>query len=133
MLVTCGFQFEVTKKVVQGLYKGVSTVELDNLAAETAAALTTQHPDYAILAARIAVSNLHKKTNKVSFSLDCFDSLNMQVFSEVMERLYNYKHPKTGLHCPMVSLETLNIVKKNADVRFSGNLNCLEIGFRHRL
>lgn len=56
----------VTMKVIQGLYKGVSTVELDNLAAETAASMTTQHPDYAILAARIAVSNLHKKTCKVN-------------------------------------------------------------------
>lgn len=48
-----------------GLYKGVSTAELDNLAAETAADMTTIHPDYAILAARIAISNLHKNTEKV--------------------------------------------------------------------
>lgn len=52
-------------KVIQGLYSGVTTVELDTLAAETAATLTTKHPDYAILAARIAVSNLHKETKKV--------------------------------------------------------------------
>ena len=52
-------------KVVQGLYSGVTTVELDTLAAETAATLTTKHPDYALLAARIAVSNLHKETKKV--------------------------------------------------------------------
>jgi hypothetical protein len=51
-------------KVVNGLYAGVTTVELDNLAAETAATMTTKHPDYAILAARIAVSNLHKETRK---------------------------------------------------------------------
>uniref|UniRef100_A0A1I7U1P9 Ribonucleoside-diphosphate reductase large subunit n=1 Tax=Caenorhabditis tropicalis TaxID=1561998 RepID=A0A1I7U1P9_9PELO len=55
----------VAIKVISGLYKGVTTVELDNLAAETAASMTTQHPEYALLAARIAVSNLHKKTNKV--------------------------------------------------------------------
>lgn len=52
-------------KVINGLYPGVTTIELDNLAAETAATMTTKHPDFAILAARIAVSNLHKETKKV--------------------------------------------------------------------
>ena len=52
-------------KVINGLYPGVTTIELDNLAAETAATMTTKHPDYAQLAARIAVSNLHKETRKV--------------------------------------------------------------------
>lgn len=52
-------------KVINGLYSGVTTMELDNLAAETAATMTTKHPDYAILAARIAVSNMHKETQKV--------------------------------------------------------------------
>ena len=55
---------EVAMKVVSGIYDGVTTSELDNLAAETAASMTTKHPDYAILAARIAISNLHKNTNK---------------------------------------------------------------------
>ena len=59
------FQTAITMKVINGLYPGVTTVELDNLAAETAATMTTKHPDYAILAARIAVSNLHKETKKV--------------------------------------------------------------------
>lgn len=59
--------FRITKKVIAGVYNGVTTVELDNLASETAAYLTTRHPDYAILAARIAISNLHKETKK-SFS-----------------------------------------------------------------
>jgi ribonucleoside-diphosphate reductase subunit M1 len=54
----------ITKKVIAGIYNGVTTVELDNLASETAAYLTTKHPDYAILAARIAISNLHKETKK---------------------------------------------------------------------
>ena len=58
---------EVAKKVIDGIYDQVQTTELDNLAAETAASLTTKHPDYAILAARIAISNLHKTTSK-SFS-----------------------------------------------------------------
>ncbi|CAJ0597956.1 unnamed protein product [Cylicocyclus nassatus] len=91
----------VAMKVIGGLYKGVTTVELDNLAAETAASMTTQHPDYAILAARIAVSNLHKKTGKV--------------FSEVMKRLYEFRHPSTGEHSPMISKETYDIIMKNAD------------------
>ncbi|KAK6746040.1 hypothetical protein RB195_012264 [Necator americanus] len=91
----------VAMKVIGGLYKGVSTVELDNLAAETAASMTTQHPDYAILAARIAVSNLHKKTGKV--------------FSEVMKKLYEFRHPSTGEHSPMISKTTYDIVMKNAD------------------
>ena len=58
-------QAEITMKVIAGVYSGVTTVELDTLAAETAASLTTKHPDYAILAARIAVSNLHKETKKI--------------------------------------------------------------------
>lgn len=61
----CFCQAQITQKVIQGLYSGVPTVELDTLAAETAATLTTKHPDYAVLAARIAVSNLHKETKKV--------------------------------------------------------------------
>ena len=56
---------DVAKKVIEGIYDGVTTTELDNLAAETAASLTTKHPDYALLASRIAVSNLHKNTIKV--------------------------------------------------------------------
>ncbi|KAF9066495.1 ribonucleotide reductase [Rhodocollybia butyracea] len=87
---------EVTQKVVQGVYQGVTTVELDNLAAETAAYLTTKHPDYAILAARIAVSNLHKETKKN--------------FSSVITDLYEYINPKTGKPAPMVSEETYKTV-----------------------
>uniref|UniRef100_A0A8C1IWK7 Ribonucleoside-diphosphate reductase n=1 Tax=Cyprinus carpio TaxID=7962 RepID=A0A8C1IWK7_CYPCA len=92
---------QITMKVIQGLYSGVTTVELDTLAAEITATLTTKHPDYAILAARIAVSNLHKETKKV--------------FSEVMEDLYNYVNPLNGHHSPMISKETLDIVLANKD------------------
>lgn len=92
---------QITMKVIQGLYSGVTTVELDTLAAEIAATLTTKYPDYAILAARIAVSNLHKETKKV--------------FSDVMEDLYNYVNPLNRQHSPMISLETLNIVLENKD------------------
>lgn len=80
---------------------------MDNLAAETAASMTTQHPEYALLAARIAVSNLHKKTNKV--------------FSEVMKTLHEFHHPHTGKHAPMISDETWAIIEKNADVSFPRN------------
>uniref|UniRef100_A0A8D1ZCU2 Ribonucleoside-diphosphate reductase n=1 Tax=Sus scrofa TaxID=9823 RepID=A0A8D1ZCU2_PIG len=92
---------QITMKVIQGLYSGVTTVELDTLAAETAATLTTKHPDYAILAARIAVSNLHKETKKV--------------FSDVMEDLFNYINPHNGKHSPMVAKSTLDIVLANKD------------------
>uniref|UniRef100_F7A4H4 Ribonucleoside-diphosphate reductase n=1 Tax=Monodelphis domestica TaxID=13616 RepID=F7A4H4_MONDO len=92
---------QITMKVIQGLYSGVTTVELDTLAAETAATLTTKHPDYAILAARIAVSNLHKETKKV--------------FSDVMEDLYNYINPYNSKHSPMVAKSTLDVVLANKD------------------
>uniref|UniRef100_A0A6Q2YS44 Ribonucleoside-diphosphate reductase n=1 Tax=Esox lucius TaxID=8010 RepID=A0A6Q2YS44_ESOLU len=92
---------QITMKVIQGLYNGVTTVELDTLAAEIAATLTTKHPDYAILAARIAVSNLHKETKKV--------------FSDVVEDLYNYVNPLNKRHSPMVAKETLDIVLENKD------------------
>lgn len=90
---------EISKKVIQGLYDGVSTTELDNLAAETAASLTTNHPDYAMLAARIAVSNLHKNTNKS--------------FSQTMDALYKYIDPMTGEKAGLVSEDLLKVVKKH--------------------
>jgi hypothetical protein len=57
----------ISQKVIQGVYPGVTTVELDELAAEIAASFGTQHPEYAVLAAFISVSNLHKMNIK-SFS-----------------------------------------------------------------
>jgi len=90
---------EVSKKVIMGLYDGVTTVELDNLAAETAATMATIHPDYALFAARIAVSNLHKQTEKS--------------FSKVIEDLYNYIDPKTGDRAGLIGDETYQIVQKN--------------------
>jgi ribonucleoside-diphosphate reductase alpha chain len=92
---------EISQKVVQGLYDGVSTTELDNLAAETAASMSTKHPDYALLAARIAISNLHKNTNKS--------------FSETMEALYNYIDPKTGQKAGLIGESTYQTIKANAD------------------
>ncbi|KAG6828050.1 ribonucleoside reductase large subunit Cdc22 [Tricholoma furcatifolium] len=92
---------EVTQKVVAGVYQGVTTVELDNLASETAAYLTTKHPDYAVLAARIAISNLHKETKKN--------------FSQVIKDLYNYVNPKNGRPAPMISKETYDVVCAHAE------------------
>ncbi|MBK9254354.1 MAG: ribonucleoside-diphosphate reductase subunit alpha [Saprospiraceae bacterium] len=92
---------EISKKVIQGLFDGVKTTELDNLAAETAASMAARHPDYAILAARIAVSNLHKNTDKS--------------FSETMKRLYNYIDPKSNEKAGLISDETIDVIMKNAD------------------
>jgi len=91
----------ITKKVINGLYSGVTTVELDNLAAETAATMTTKHPDYTILAARIAISNLHKETKKC--------------FSDVIEDLFSVINAKTKAYEPLVSKELRDVVKANAD------------------
>jgi len=92
---------EISKKVIQGLYDGVTTVELDNLAAETAATMAANHPDNAILAARIAISNLHKETDKS--------------FSKTIKQLYNYVDPKTQEKAGLISEETYKIVWKNKD------------------
>ena len=91
---------DIAKKVINGIYDGVTTVELDNLAAETAASLTTKHPDFALLAARIAISNLHKVTSKS--------------FSNTMKRLYTYVDPKTGENAPLLSKEAYGVIKKHA-------------------
>ncbi|KAG8882693.1 ribonucleotide-diphosphate reductase subunit rnr1 [Tulasnella sp. 332] len=98
--VTALIQITITKKVIAGVYPGVTTVELDNLASETAAYLTTKHPDYAILAARIAISNLHKETKKS--------------FSEVISDLYHYINPKNGRPSGMISKETYEVIQENA-------------------
>jgi ribonucleoside-diphosphate reductase alpha chain len=93
---------DVAKKVIEGIYEGVATTELDNLAAETAASLTTKHPDYAILASRIAVSNLHKNTVKS--------------FSETMRALYNYVDKKTGKILPLLADDVMQIIEENAEL-----------------
>ena len=92
---------EISKKVVLGLYDGVTTTELDNLAAETAATMTTIHPDYAVLAARIAISNLHKNTDKS--------------FSRTMKALYEYIDPKTGEKAGLIGEETMDIINRYRD------------------
>jgi ribonucleoside-diphosphate reductase alpha chain len=92
---------KVAMRVIEGLYDGVSTTELDNLAAEIAASFTTKHPDYALLASRIAVSNLHKNTRKS--------------FSETMELLYRYIDPKTGQKAPLIADDVYEVIAKNAE------------------
>ncbi len=93
---------KVAMRVIEGLYDGVTTSELDNLAAEIAATLTTTHPDYAKLAARISVSNLHKNTKKS--------------FSEVMDDLYNYVNPRTAKKAPLLSEEVYKVINENRDL-----------------
>ncbi|NXD32185.1 RIR1 reductase, partial [Spelaeornis formosus] len=92
---------EITMKVIQGIHAGITTVELDNLAAETAAYMTSRHPDYAILAARIAISNLHKETEKT--------------FSTVVDNLYKWVNPKTGKQAPMIADDVHRIIMENKE------------------
>ncbi|SHI55349.1 ribonucleoside-diphosphate reductase subunit alpha [Pseudozobellia thermophila] len=92
---------KVAMRVIEGLYDGVTTSELDNLAAEIAATMTTTHPDYAKLAARISVSNLHKNTKKS--------------FSEAMKDLYEYVNPRTNKKAPLVSDEVYKVIMENKD------------------
>lgn len=106
---------DVAKKVIEGLYDGVPTTELDNLAAETAASLTVKHPDYALLASRIAVSNLHKNTVKS--------------FSETMERLYNCQDSKTGKHLPLLADDVWQIIQDNAELLDSTIIYDRDYGF----
>lgn len=91
---------EIAKKVIDGLYDGVTTVELDNLAAEIAATMTTRHPDFAKLAARISISNLHKVTE--------------ESFSTTMKRLYTYVNPKTDENAALLSTEVYGIIRNHA-------------------
>jgi len=92
---------KVAMRVIEGLYDGVTTSELDNLAAETAAAMTVTHPDYALLAARIAISNLHKNTKKS--------------FSETMNDMFHYVNPRTNQEAPLLSEEVHQVIMENAE------------------
>ncbi|MBO9565458.1 MAG: ribonucleoside-diphosphate reductase subunit alpha [Niastella sp.] len=93
---------DVAKKVIEGLYDGVTTTELDNLAAETAASLTVKHPDYALLASRIAVSNLHKNTIKT--------------FSDTMKLLYECRDSKAGKAAPLLADDVWAIIQEHAEL-----------------
>ncbi|GJP52350.1 hypothetical protein CLOM_g11477 [Closterium sp. NIES-68] len=91
----------VSQKVCMGVYKGVTTAQLDELAAETAAGMTATHPDYALLAARIAVSNLHKKTKKS--------------FSETVKDMYAHVNQESGLPAPLIADDVYEIIMKHAE------------------
>jgi ribonucleoside-diphosphate reductase alpha chain len=106
---------DVAKKVIEGLYDGVTTTELDNLAAETAASLTVKHPDYALLASRIAVSNLHKNTIKS--------------FSRTMQLLYDARDSKTGKAVPMLADDIWAIIRDNAELLDSTIIYDRDYGF----
>ncbi|MCX7744295.1 MAG: ribonucleoside-diphosphate reductase subunit alpha [Flavobacteriales bacterium] len=93
---------KVAQRVVTGVYRGVKTTDLDNLAAQEAAAMSVIHPDYALLASRIAVSNLHKNTEKS--------------FSRTMEKLYNYVDPKTGERASLIAEDVYEIIAANAEL-----------------
>ena len=93
---------KITQKVVQGVFSGITTEELDNLAAETCASASTHFPDYSILASRIAVSNLHKNTK---------DS-----FSETMHTLRHHVHPRNGLKTPLIAEDVYNITMNNKEI-----------------
>ena len=92
---------EIAKHVIKSIYDGVSTTELDNLAAETAATMAATHPDYSLLAARIAISNLHKNTNKS--------------FSATMEILYNYIDPKNNQKASLIADDIMAIIRDNRE------------------
>jgi ribonucleoside-diphosphate reductase alpha chain len=106
---------DVAKKVIEGLYDGVTTSELDILAAETAASLTTKHPDYALLASRLAVSNLHKNTVKS--------------FSETMRKLYEYVDEKTGKSASLIAEDVWQVIQANAEVLDSTIIYDRDFGF----
>ena len=106
---------QVAMKVINGLYDGVTTSELDELAGQTAASLTIAHPDYAKLAARISVSNLHKNTKKT--------------FSEVVHDLYTYENKTTGKKAPMISDEVYDVIQKHADTLDSAIIYNRDFGY----
>lgn len=105
----------VAMRVIEGLYDGVTTAELDNLASEIAATMTTTHPDYAQLAARISVSNLHKKTKKSFF--------------DTMTDLYTYVNPRTGKDAPLLSDEVYEVIKTHRDVLDSSIIYNRDFGY----
>jgi ribonucleoside-diphosphate reductase alpha chain len=92
----------ITLKVTQGIYDGITTKELDVLAAETAASMTTTHPDYAKLAGRLAVTNLHKTTPKK--------------FSQAIKELHSFVEPRTGKESSLIDDNVYKFVMENKEV-----------------
>lgn len=106
---------DLAMKTIEGIYDGVTTSELDNLAAEISASLTTKHPDYALLASRIAVSNLHKNTIKS--------------FSQTMRKLHQYVDPVTGKQLPLLADDVMEIIEANAEMLDSTIIYDRDFGF----
>ncbi|CAH2560088.1 ribonucleoside-diphosphate reductase subunit alpha [Cardinium endosymbiont of Oedothorax gibbosus] len=92
----------IVKKIIEGIYDRVTTSAIDNLAAETVATMAVYHPDYAILAARIAISNLHKETSKS--------------FSSTIKRLYTYVNPSTGQNAALIAQDIYKIIASHAAI-----------------
>ncbi|MFM8431160.1 MAG: ribonucleoside-diphosphate reductase subunit alpha [Bacteroidota bacterium] len=107
--------FLVAQKVIEGIYDGVTSSQLDNLAAETAASLTTRHPDYALLASRIAISNLHKNTKKS--------------FTQTMKDLYEYVDPHTGKNAPLIADDVFSVIWDNRDLLDSSIIYDRDFGY----
>lgn len=105
----------VAMKVIEGIYDGVTTHVLDNLASEVAASLATKHPDYGYLASRISISNLHRNTKKS--------------FSETIVDLYNYIDPKTGTSAKLIADDVYEIIQKNADILDSSVIHDRDFGY----
>ncbi|MEH6406362.1 MAG: ribonucleoside-diphosphate reductase subunit alpha, partial [Leeuwenhoekiella sp.] len=106
---------KISLRVIEGLYDGVTTSELDNLAAEVAATMTTSHPDYAKLAARVSVSNLHKNTKKN--------------FSDVVTDLYEYINPRTGKKAPLIADDVYKVIMENKEELDSSIIYSRDFGY----
>ena len=106
---------KISLRVIEGLYDGVTTSELDNLAAEVSATMTTSHPDYAKLAARVSVSNLHKNTKKS--------------FSDVVVDLYEYVNPRTGKKAPLIADDVYEVIMKNKEELDSSIIYSRDFGY----
>lgn len=91
----------LSQQVLTRIYDGVPTTQLDELTAANAASLSTLHPDWAVLASRIAISNHHKNTNAS--------------FSHVMHALANQIMPKTGEKVCYVSKDVLEVIEKHGE------------------
>jgi ribonucleoside-diphosphate reductase alpha chain len=108
---------EISQKVIAGIFDGITTEALDNLAAETAASLVPRHPDYSLLASRIAVSRLHKTTKKK--------------FSETIQDLYTYIDPETGKPASLINDVTYNVVMENKDTFDSAVIHDRDFNFEY--
>ena len=92
--------FQVAQKVIYGLYDGVTSTELDQLSAETAASMITTHPDYGKLAARIIITSLYKGVAKE--------------FSVVAKQLHEYINPVNNEPAGLISDDVYAVIEKHA-------------------